>query len=218
MLRSCELFTAEDRQEIRAAVHAAERRTTGEIVPVVATASARYVGGADRVGVLCALLAFGGLWWMWPDPRGWGTTPPLGFPRILIALVGGFAFGRLAAVLAPGLRLLLLPRKGIARAVDRAAVGAFWKFRVRRTRAGTGILLFVSILERRVVVLGDDALAGRIDRPDWNRVRDTMVRYLADGDPKEALVSGVAIAGELLAELLPGEGPDQLHNDLRLVD
>ncbi|MHC4452634.1 MAG: TPM domain-containing protein [Planctomycetota bacterium] len=155
---------------------------------------------------------------MWPDPRGWGTTPPLGFPRILIALVGGFAFGRLAAVLAPGLRLLLLPRKGIARAVDRAAVGAFWKFRVRRTRAGTGILLFVSILERRVVVLGDDALAGRIDRPDWNRVRDTMVRYLADGDPKEALVSGVAIAGELLAELLPGEGPDQLHNDLRLVD
>jgi len=218
MLRPSDVFTAEDRQEISDAVREAERCTLGELVPVVATRSARYAGGADRVGMLCALLAFCGLWWMWPDQRGWGPPPPLEFHRILITLVVGFGVGRLAAKFVPGLRLRLLPRGGIAHAVDRAAVGAFWKFRVRRTRGGTGILLYVSLLERRVVVVGDDALASRIDQPDWNRVRDAMTRHLAAGEPKRALLEGIALSGELLAELLPGEGPNQLHNDLCLVD
>ena len=102
--------------------------------------------------------------------------------------------------------------------MQRAAVGAFWRCRVRRTRTGTGILLFISLLERRVVVLGDDALAGRIDQPEWNRVRDAMTRHLAEAEPEKALLEGIALSGELLTEILPGEAPDQLHNDLRIVD
>ncbi|MHC4939403.1 MAG: TPM domain-containing protein [Planctomycetota bacterium] len=218
MLHASEIFDDGERRAIGDAVREAESRTVGEIVPVVATTSARYVGGADRVGHLCALSAVIGLWWAWPDPEGWGEQAQLEFPMILGAMIGGYLVGRLLAFVKPKLRLLLLPRGGVARAVSRAAVGAFWKFRVRRTRGGTGILLYISLLERRVVVLGDDAIAGRIDQPEWNRVRDVMLRHLGDGDPTKALLEGIALAGELLAELLPGEGPDQLHNDLRIVD
>ena len=59
MLHASEIFDDGERRAIGDAVREAESRTVGEIVPVVATTSARYVGGADRVGHLCALSAAG---------------------------------------------------------------------------------------------------------------------------------------------------------------
>ena len=54
------MFSAEDREKIRAAVVAAEERTRGEIVPMVVPASGRYEA-APLLGALVALLTLSGI-------------------------------------------------------------------------------------------------------------------------------------------------------------
>ena len=75
------------------------------------------------------------------------------------------------------LKRWLTPRKARRAAVRTAARAAFYERGVRRTRARTGLLLYVSIVERMAEVVIDDALRAQLDavfppprRSGWKRV------------------------------------------------
>ena len=55
MQRPAERFTGSDRQQVAAAVAAAESQTSAEIVPVIAAASGRYDRAEDLVGLWTAV-------------------------------------------------------------------------------------------------------------------------------------------------------------------
>jgi putative membrane protein len=197
------LFSDSDLQAIRAAVAAAEAGTSGEIVPYVVGESDEYGGAAWKGAAFGALL--GGLagWAVHRWGGFWGTNL---FAWMVLPPAAGAALGWLA-----GGELLDLRTR-------RRAAAAFLEEEVFRTRHRTGILLFVSLFERRVVVLGDAGVNAKVEPGEWDEVVRLAVEGIRQGRPGEGLAAAIAACGRLLArpglERLPDD-TDELPDELR---
>ncbi|MHC4547132.1 MAG: TPM domain-containing protein [Planctomycetota bacterium] len=226
MQRAGDMFDAGQRERISRAVAVAERGTAGEIVPVVATASGRYDRAEDLCGLTVALLALIAVWLGFQEvrteERGWAPSlvPAVGLVTVLLVVAIGFVLGAALAGRLPLLRRAFLREREMREEVERAAAAAFQQFRVRRTAAATGIVLYVSLYERMVRVVGDDAIAAKLGRADWEGVRDRVLAGLREGQAAEGLVAGIEAAGELLRRHFPvaADDEDELHNELRILD
>jgi putative membrane protein len=89
------------------------------------------------------------------------------------------------------------------------AVQEFAALALQRTRARTGVLIFVSLFERRVVVLGDDAIHARVGDAEWLAVDGLVIERVRDGALADGLVAGVERVGAVLAEHFPVSGDAQ---------
>lgn len=224
MRKVSQLFPENDRKRIAEAIEKAEQSTAAEIVTVVTTASGRYDRAEDIVGFLTALIAVTAGWLACPafHPEStWGAGPSIsGLFPVLVSMVAGFAAGSALASRLPALRLPFIPKKELEEEVQRAAQAAFMSSRIRKTTGATGILLFVSFYERRVVVLPDDAIVEKLPGQDWGKLCDTMVLGMKANRPTEGLEEAVARCGEILGEVLPrqDDNVDELSNELILID
>jgi putative membrane protein len=179
MKKVSQLFPEDDRKRIADAIEKAEQKTSAEIVTVVATASGRYDRAEDIVGFLTALLVVTAGWMACPafhSESDWGTGPSIaGLIPVLVSMVAGFVVGSALASRVPALRLPFIPKKELEEEVQRAAQAAFMSSRIRKTAGGTGILLFVSFYEHRVVVLPDDTILEKLPGADWEKLCAAIV-------------------------------------------
>ena len=104
--------------------------------------------------------------------------------------------------------------------VGRKALEAFHQFRIRGTQGATGVLIYVSLYEHNVRVLGDEAISEKLKQQDWDDVCNLVVEGMKSKQPAEKLVEAIEICGQLLAEHFPIEEDDQneLPNKLQLID
>lgn len=226
MKRASQFFNKEDLRKIADAVEDAERRTSGEIVPAVAGVSGRYDRAEDLFGMVLALVVLT-LSWLWvqeiqPVEGDWemGQTLVLGLVPILFIVLAGFLIGAVAATRIPVLRLPFISKKEMLQEVERGAAEAFHRFRVRRTAEASGILIYVSLYEHMVRVIGDDAINEKLGQSDWDGVRDLVIDGIRSGQPADGLVRAIRKCGELLSEHFPVRPGDvnELHNELRIID
>jgi putative membrane protein len=209
-------FGEQDLQDIKAAVQRAEQATSGEIVPCVVGRSASYdetgwrgaTFGALGFALAAALVHhLAGVWglasWLWL------VGPP----------VAGAALGFVLGAFVPAVKRLLVHPDDLARQVRERASVAFLEHEVFDTRERTGILIFLSLFERRVVVLGDSGINARVEQPEW----DGLVAELAAGIKARraaaALVAAIGTCGELLERrgvAIRPDDTDELRDDLRI--
>lgn len=198
---------------MRAAVAEAERGTSGEIVPYLVPASDDYSGAAWKGAALGALAAALAAWALHRLGDFWGASR---FLWMVAPPAAGAALGYLAAHLPP-LRRFLAGRHAIERRVGERAAQAFLEQEVFRTRDRTGILLFLSLFERRVVVLGDSGIHQKVGPGEWEAVVGHVVSGLSR-NPTAALVAAIRECGEILARHgLPPRPDDknELPDELR---
>src|SRR5690606_1021582 len=149
------LFTEADRQRIQEAVAAAEQRTAGEIVPYVVDRSDRYEVAMWRGAALAGLVATAVVLVVLQLYRGWGLAwLHDAWGALLVVLLASVA-GGLLAMSVPALRRRLAGEEVMARHVHQRALQAFVEEEVFNTRDRTGILLFLSLFEHRIEVMGD---------------------------------------------------------------
>jgi len=183
---------------IEAAVRDAERCTSGEIVPLLAERSDEYAEVRLAAAMLLALAA-GVLWLAFvPDRRIW----------LVPTQFGVFALAVWAAGVRPLLRWLA-PHTWLAERVQRAAEHAFHQLGLVETRDRTGILIYVSLLERRVVVLADRGIHARVAEGTWNGVVEKIVDGIRRGEADDGLVAGIKLCGEILERHLPRRPDDR---------
>lgn len=226
MQRASDLFTPAEKEKINQAVASAEKLTSGEIVPAVAAASGRYDRAEDMGGFLLSLAALAVTWTLEqriePVAGDWaqGQRLTLTLPWILLVLIAWFIVGVAITSRVGWLRRFLTRESEMREDVERSAGHAFGSFRVRRTAAGTGILLYVSLFERMVCVLGDEAIAARLEQKDWNEVRDIILKGLRSGQAADAMCEAIARCGELLGRHFPYRTGDvnELGDELRLLN
>ena len=195
------LFTDEELARISAAVAEAERATAGEIVPYVVARSGRYEVALWRGAGLGALLgaivalAVGAL------NDGWGLEWLYAAEGVLmVTLTGALAGAALAIV--PAVRRMLAGKVRLDTHTARRAAQAFVEEEVFNTRDRTGILLFVSLLEHRILVLGDAGINQKVAPEEWAEV----VVLVRDGIKRRALGEGLAAAVTRCGELLHRRG------------
>jgi putative membrane protein len=225
MSKASELFTAEEREAISRAVSSAESRTAAEIIPAVTSSSGRYDRAEDVFGLIFALLVLVVGWLALSDGRpseDWTgvSVPPFGLFSVIVTLLVGFAIGAALATRFPVLRLPFISAREMRDEVERAAGEAFFRLRLRKTAGATGILIYVSVYERMVRVVGDDAIAEKLTQSDWDAVRDLAIEGLRDERPGEGLVAAIERCGDLCAPHFPPlpDDEDELSNELRILD
>lgn len=209
------LFAKAELAEIEAAVKAAERSTSGEIVPCAVGRSDQYPEAAWRGAALGALGASLLATLVHEAADVWGG--PLLLWLALPAFAGA-AFGYLLTALVPALKRALVPADTLAHRVGLRAAAAFVEYEVFATAERTGILLFLSLFERRVVVLGDAGINAKVAQHEWDEIAAAIAAGIRAGQPGRALAEAIGLCGELLQRrgvaLRPGdvdELPDQLR-------
>jgi putative membrane protein len=99
------LFTKEEQERIEQTVIAAEGKTSGEIVPMIVSASGRYAE-AELAGVVFGLIMGTMMELIWHDP--WGQVHAyIGWP--MVGAILGYAAARI-----PALKRRILPQRRIA--------------------------------------------------------------------------------------------------------
>jgi putative membrane protein len=187
-------FPAADLAEVETAVREVEQTTSGEIVPVIVPESDAYPEAAWKGAVFGALLASLLAAALFELGDFWGETL---FVWIAGPALAGGALGFLAARI-PVVRRSLVSRRAIEHRVELRALAAFARHEVFRTRDRSGILLFLSLFERRVVVLGDSGIHARVAPSEWDAVASGIVAGIREGRAAKALAAGVRACGEIL--------------------
>ena len=215
-----DLFTDAERERIREAVAEAETRTAGEIVPYVVRRSGDYEVAVWRAAAAGALLTgMGALAVAWGyDGWGWGWL--YSSWAVALAMTAGGVAGALLSLVEPVRRWLAGPAR-LDEQVHRRAALAFVEEEVFDTRDRTGILLFVSLFEHRIEVVGDAGINAKVEQAEWEEV----VGLVRTGIRERSLADGIAAAvgrcGDLLhrrgVEVQPGD-TDELPDDVRVRD
>jgi putative membrane protein len=226
MKKATKLFTEEEIRSIETAIGEVEKTTSAEVVPVVASVSGRYDRAEDMFGFLLCLLVLGGAWGLFqgvsPAVDAWGGGPVfrLNLPVLLGILVVTFFVGIALASRFPLLRLPLISKKEMQEEVEARAREMFQRLKIRKTESATGMLIYVSLYEHMVHVVGDDTINAKLSQDDWQALCDTLILGFKDGKPEEGMRSGILQCGELLARHFPIQPGDinELVDTLHLID
>src|SRR6476646_3793012 len=128
-------------------------------------------------------------------PRWIGVDNALIFA---VAILGAGAASALLAIAAPRYARLFLRASRRDLEVRHYAQAFFLRRELFATRGRTGILLLVSLFERKVEILADVGLHARFDAADWRTAIDAMTPLLRERRCFGALQQGVARIEALL--------------------
>lgn len=220
-------LTDRDRGLVAEAVAAAESDTSGEIVPILAASSDDYKDVALVWSALAPLLALAVIaafpaWFVDRLDRlrgGWTHAYPARelLTILLVALVLQFAIVRAILAWMP-LRLALTPAAVKARRVRARAVSLFRVGADRRTAGGTGVLLYLSLAERRAEIVADTAVHASVAPEEWGTAMAELVDAVRAGRPGEGLAAAIGRVGQVLARHLPRAADDQNELPDRLIE
>ena len=210
-----------ERQAVAEAVADAERRTSAEFVCAIASESGRYDRAESLVGLVVGLLALAavGLAASRPPADSWleARVIPLGW--LALAVVVGFVLGSALASQWHTVRRPFTTRGERDAEVARAASHVFALSRLASTRKRAGVLIYVSVFERRVAVLADAGAAQVLGQSGIDELRDLAGERLRGDRRLEAFGDTLRAAVERLAAALPAEvvDPDELPNALVIL-
>jgi len=137
----------------------------------------------------------------------------LGFAELVVAAVV------FAAVRIPWLARLLVPAPLARHAVERRAHEEFFGRGLFRTRERTAVLIFLSELEHRVVILGDEGIHARVETQGWQRHVDRIVQAIREGRAAEGVCAVIVELASVLERAVPrrkddtNELPDTVQED-----
>ncbi len=220
-------LTPQDHARVAAAVAAAEETSNGEIVTIATELSDRYHDVALHwaVAVLIAVLAWfaafpGTLTW-WDELLfgSWRAEPG---PHELLTLLMVLAVAKFTIVLLVlrwmPLRLALTPGATKSRRVRRRAVELFRVGAEQKTVGRTGILVYVSIGERRAEIIGDEAILAVTTPDSWGEAMAALIRDVKAGRPADGICAAVGLIGGVLAEHFPKAATDTNEIPDKLIE
>lgn len=216
----------EDFETIKKAVENAESKTTGEIAIALAPESAHYSywellsSNIFAAIVLIALFplsnAIRDLYRSiyWQNEPGW-ILPVFYIVSCFAAIAIGFYLCNI-----PAIDRLIIPRKVKQHCVTNRAMRYFTESAVYDTAEHSGILIYVSYLEKQVRIIADSGISKKISQDLWNLIADELAENLKNRKTTDAFIGAINRCGELLAEQFPAhqENPNELSDGLVILE
>jgi putative membrane protein len=208
-----------DHDKVSAAIAAAEAKSNGEIVAVATPLSDAYHDVALHWALvpLFAVLAWAAWrptaleWWFNFFAGGWQPEPTLGQLLTLLMIFAALKFTVALLILKwMPLRLALTPGTTKHRRVRRRAVTVFRAAAERRTVGRTGVLIYLSMGERRAEIVADEAILKVTDDSTWGEAMAALLEHVRDGRPGDGICAAIEQVGVVLAEHFP-RGADDVN-------
>jgi putative membrane protein len=192
------LFSTEEEQRVSQAITQAERKTSGEIVVVVAARSDAYLYVPPLVGALVSLLV----------PWVLIYFSQLSLHAIYLTQLAVFLV--VTTVLLPAaVRAALVPAFVKKRHAHQHAVEQFLVQNLHTTAGHTGVLIFVSVAERHAEILADTAIDSRVPAGSWKAIIDDLTAAIGKGQPADGLEAAIAAVGQHLERHFPPDARDR---------
>jgi putative membrane protein len=218
-------ISEEECARLSAAVAKAEAASDGEIVTIVAPRSDAYHDVGLHYAILAMLLipALGAVipqgWYDWWTGLllGWNAVLSIRMLMLLLFVKMTIWFLIVRYALAwMKLRMALTPGRTKSRRVRRRAVELFRASCEQKTRGRTGVLLYLSLAERRAEIVADQAIAEKVTSEVWGEAMAALVDEVKAGRPGAGMIAAVERIGAVLADILPprDDNPDELPNRL----
>ncbi len=209
-------FTPQDLERIKAAVHTAENKISGEIVPVFVEKSGHYSIAAYRGFLVLAGLAFLAIIFFDRYIPSLAIYDPL-LILLLVTLIG--LIGSLAATYIDPVKRILLSQQLLDQATRKRAENAFLEEEVFNTRHRTGIMIFVSFFEREVIVMADRGISKVVDQKEWDKMVRGITENIRMGKVADGIEAAILRSGDILFEkgfLKTVDDVNELRDDLRM--
>ncbi len=201
------MLSSEDQRRVNAAIAAAETRTAGEIVCVLARASSDYLTYAVAWAALAALAS------PWPLV----AATHLSVQQILLVQI--VIFATLYFVFSSSsLGHFLVPRRVRRAEAHRAAMEQFMIRGMARKKNRAGVLIFVSLAEHYVRVVADDGIAAKVEQSVWQGAVDCLLDHIRRDDLASGFVAAIERCATVLAEHFPpGADKDELTDRIYVI-
>jgi len=200
-------LTDATKKALAGAVQAGEAGSSAELVISVRPSSGYYLHADLLAGLTAAFAALAVLLYSpWTFGLVWFIVDPL------IAA----ALGVLVSSRTPGLRRLLTPPAVRRRQVETAARAMFVEKRIHRTTGRTGILLYISLLEREAAVVVDLGVEAVAATASWKEAVAGIEEAVRRGDDGAAVARRIEALAALLSPVLPrsADDVDELANEV----
>jgi putative membrane protein len=200
-------LTDATKEALTAAVQSVEAVSSAELVIAVRPSSGYFFHADLLVGLAAAfaVLAFQ-LFSPWPFGLAWLIVDPL-----IAAALGIFVSSR-----SPALRRGLTPVAVRRRQTEAAARAAFVDRRVHRTTGRTGILLYISLLEREAVLVPDLGVEAVAAAESWKQAEAALREAVRRGEDGAAVARHVEALAAVLSPALvrSADDVDELANEV----
>ena len=199
-------ISAQDRERVSIAILAAEARTSGEIVCVLAQTSS----DATALPILVAAVAALALPWLLV------AFTAMTVHRILSLQIVVF-LALLVILCLSRVRVALMPRKARRAVAHRVAMEQFAIRGIARKKDRSGILIFVSLAERYARIIADDGIAACVPQSEWQTAVDVLLAYMREGRIADGFITAISVCGNELAKHYPrtetsrDELPDRIY-------
>lgn len=220
-IRAKDFFGKAEKEQIKKSVNAAEKHTSGEIAVMLVDESDRYreaeiagtVAIAGFAGTVVSLIldyTIASSWNLAPDPHY--TSIWFWIPATAVLLVPAWYLFRLF----PHLKLALIGKRRVETAVRDRSLLSFYQKGLHRTKNQTGILVFISLLERKVRIMGDRGIHAKIGQAFWNARASELVKGIREGKALEVLTEVITKCGAELTTHFPcgPDNPDEVPDDV----
>jgi len=195
------------KQALSDAVRDVESRCSAELVVAVRARSGFYLHADLIAGILAALAVLIGLLFSpWPFDLVWFVIDPL-----LAGALGAFLASGLPAV-----RRALTFWRVRRRQVETAARATFVEKRIHATTGRTGILVYISLLEREAAVIHDLGIDTLATTDGWRLAVEEIEEAVRRGEDGVAVAALGRALGDLLAPALvrSASDVDELANEV----
>lgn len=185
-------ITAQDRERISNAIRAAEAKTSGEIVCVLAQNSSDVTAWPIFIAAVAALA----LPWLLVEFTAMTVQRILSLQIVLF-------FVLMALLCLPRVRVALMPRAARRAVAHRVAMDQFLARGIARKKDRCGILIFVSLAERYARIIADEGISARVPQSTWQGAVDALVAHMRSGDIADGFVAAINVCGNELATHFP---------------
>lgn len=194
MSKARNFFTDEDKKRIEDTIQGVECCTIGEVAVMVVNSSDEY----REATVLGSVLLGSGISLLLSEAF---LNASLNYFILLSFLFFPLIWMLFKAL--PVLKTSFVGRLRLEEAVRERALRAFYEKGLYKTKANTGVLFFISVLEHKVWVLADKGIYEKIDQQTLNTFAQTVSSGIKENRACDALCSSIAEAGKILAKHFP---------------
>ena len=204
-----EFLNAQVQARIADEINAAEKRTSGEIVAVVAPNSDDYLH----------------------VPLLWAALVALIVPFVLFNLTGLqgttvymaqlVCFVAVALVLTiPAVRYRIVPQGLAHKRAHRQALDQFLSQDLHTTQNRTGVLIFVSVAERYGEIIADEGIYQKVSPQVWDDALAALLDHLKSRQVEEGFVAAIRKSADVLEAHFPisADDEDELPNHLIILN
>ncbi len=203
-------LSKEEVHQVSHAVSQAEKHTQGEIVPIIVRSSTPvYLLRYFIFLILFVFLCFVEFIEMQKFPHS-------GFVWFMLPILIFFWWISKYLSMSSLILRMFVPNEELVFNVERRAVLEFHLNGVQATHRKTGILIFISLAEHKVVVLGDHEISSKLEPEIWRQICRALVESIQKKQVAAGLIQAIENVGQKLNTHFPAEkiNTNELSNSL----